>query len=41
MHSCRLGQVDFIVLFLVADGNQNTHISLMKRKNQLEVSKVT
>lgn len=37
MHSCRLGQVNFIVSSLVADGNQDTHISQMKRKNQLEV----
>lgn len=36
MHSCRLGQVNFIVPSLVADGNQDIHISLTKRKNQLE-----
>lgn len=35
MHSCRLGQVNFIVPSLVADDNQDIHISLTKRKNQL------
>lgn len=41
MHSCRLEQANFIVPSLVADDNQNIHINLMKRKNQLEVSEVT
>lgn len=32
MHSCRLGQVNFIVPSPVADGNQDILISLMKRE---------
>jgi len=42
LHSCRLGQVNFIVPSLVADGNQDVHISLKKKeKINRRFSKVT